>query len=489
LIVFIAIVGISALGLGAVAWLLIKEKNSDTPHAQRITPEEIKKADFARLKEKTPPKEKTSLFSKLKLPKKEPREKKEAPARSPSAKFNLGNILSKIKLKKKTAVEGLEPDEESPSKGKSLINNLLGKLKLGKKKKLEDEDIPQATSFPSLKEKLNQISRTKAQEPAEKDTIPLLKDKQMGTASLHTSASAHQKEASPALSKDEESDIEKEVESATQLTELKQKYEKLDQILGEKSSELDKTKHSYDSEISHRKDFNKIKDLLEKELKEVKDRVKAVRSELTNTKVENENAQKRIKQLEEKATKLEKEILAKEEENEELRKKAGQPVKSEQKNALTQQAPSKPMPAVKPQEEKTLPPPQEPQTIKQKMAQEDITKFEESLGFSETAETSEKEKQPASVEPQAKPEPILEPTPEPTPIPTPEPTPEPKLLQEPPPPQLLPEKPSEEIEERPDEAPERSGFLKLRPDPTTPVNQAPEKQEPAKDNPPEEKKE
>ena len=68
------------------------------------------------------------------------------------------------------------------------------------------------------------------------------------------------------LSQEEEQSIEKEIEISTELAELKEKYDKLDSMYNEKSSEHEKSKESLDNELEHRKEFNKVKDLLEKEL-------------------------------------------------------------------------------------------------------------------------------------------------------------------------------------------------------------------------------
>ena len=123
------------------------------------------------------------------------------------------------------------------------------------------------------------------------------------------------------LSKDEEKHIEEEIDLTLQFHELKEKYERLDSLFKEKSSELEKAQRSLETELRTRKEFNKVKDILEKELKDVKDRTHNLQIELISAKTEAEGYQKRINQLETKVTQLEKEILQKEEAMEELLKK------------------------------------------------------------------------------------------------------------------------------------------------------------------------
>lgn len=138
------------------------------------------------------------------------------------------------------------------------------------------------------------------------------------------------KTVSSLLSKDEEKHIEEEIDLTLQFHELKEKYEKLDFLFKEKSSDLERTQRSLETELRTRKEFNKVKDILEKELKDVKDRSHNFQIELTSAKTETEGSQKRINQLEAKVTKLEKEILQKEQEIEGLIKKQvkGEPPKN-----------------------------------------------------------------------------------------------------------------------------------------------------------------
>jgi hypothetical protein len=127
--------------------------------------------------------------------------------------------------------------------------------------------------------------------------------------------------AEATLSKEEEEKIEKEIEWLAELNGLKEKYAKLESLFNEKSSEYEKTKESLDHELQNRKEFNKVKDLLEKEVRDSKDKTRSIQGELNNTQTENENQKKRTAQLEEKAGKLEKELLEKEDKIEDLVKR------------------------------------------------------------------------------------------------------------------------------------------------------------------------
>ncbi len=96
--------------------------------------------------------------------------------------------------------------------------------------------------------------------------------------------------------------------------ELQAKYEKLSNILDEKNILLEKAEKNLNHEIKNRKDFNKVKDILEKELKEYRDKSKELQSLLQVSQLETQSSNQRNSQLEENITKLEKNLLAKDEE-------------------------------------------------------------------------------------------------------------------------------------------------------------------------------
>ena len=117
-----------------------------------------------------------------------------------------------------------------------------------------------------------------------------------------------------ALSADEEKKIEQEIDLTAQLEEWNGKYERLDKLFKEKSAALEKAEESLRNELNNRKEFNKVKDILEKELREAKDKARNIHTELSAAKAEAEGNKKRTNQLEEKVTKLEKALLGKDDE-------------------------------------------------------------------------------------------------------------------------------------------------------------------------------
>ncbi|MFH1360799.1 MAG: hypothetical protein ABIJ41_07205 [Candidatus Omnitrophota bacterium] len=105
------------------------------------------------------------------------------------------------------------------------------------------------------------------------------------------------------------------------LRDLQEKYERLETLFNEKSQELEKAQKALSIELKAKKDFNIVKDILEKELKEVKDRAHKLHLEVGAAQAESENHQRRIAQLEDKIISKEKEIKEKEKEIDELNKK------------------------------------------------------------------------------------------------------------------------------------------------------------------------
>lgn len=133
----------------------------------------------------------------------------------------------------------------------------------------------------------------------------------------------HAEPAAPpaVLSADEEKKIEQEIDLTARIDEWQGKYERLDKLFNEKSAALEKSGESLRNELSNRKEFNKLKDMLEKELREAKDKARNVQVELNAARSEAEGGRKRIAQLEDKVTKMEKALLGKNDEIAALMKK------------------------------------------------------------------------------------------------------------------------------------------------------------------------
>lgn len=91
--------------------------------------------------------------------------------------------------------------------------------------------------------------------------------------------------------------------------ELKEKCERLEKILKEKNEELEKIHPALSNEIKNRKEFNQVKDVLEKELKDTKDKFRQSQNDSNSLNQEIEKHKKRIDQLEEKVIECEKQFL------------------------------------------------------------------------------------------------------------------------------------------------------------------------------------
>ena len=94
--------------------------------------------------------------------------------------------------------------------------------------------------------------------------------------------------------------------------ELQAKYAKLESMLHEKNTSLEKTERTLTNELKTQKEFNKVKDILEKELKETKDKYRILQAELAESQTASAGHLRRISQHEEKIKKLEIGVLTSE---------------------------------------------------------------------------------------------------------------------------------------------------------------------------------
>ena len=175
----------------------------------------------------------------------------------------------------------------SPAKKSSLLTGIFAKSK--KEKKPSRENMVAEIPSPSVTD-LN-----------EKSTEPAPKKREVFSQEAKLPA-------------DEEKKIEQEISFSAQVEEWKEKYERLDKFFSEKSMALEKCEESLKGELNNRKEFNKVKDILEKELKEAKDKTRGIQAEWNAAKAEAEGHKKRINQLEEKVAKAEKAVLGKDDE-------------------------------------------------------------------------------------------------------------------------------------------------------------------------------
>ncbi|MCK5014873.1 MAG: hypothetical protein KAS66_13760 [Candidatus Omnitrophica bacterium] len=233
-------------------------------------------------------------------------------------------------LKRLTAIKGgnaesanMDTDEpaEIPSEPKKPLSFLTGllemlhltdilkKLNIGGKDS-ESENIPETTPLPSLKEYFeNESKNAPSDEP------------ETGTASLKTIPAEEPAEKHPLPETATQEDTQEKLALSSQLDELQMKYEKLDVLFNEKSAELQKTKESLDNEIKNREEFNKVKKLLEQEIRDSKDRTRNVQAEGEDAKSEIERHEKMTSQLEEKIAQMEKDLVEKEDKISDLLKR------------------------------------------------------------------------------------------------------------------------------------------------------------------------
>ena len=258
---FLILIGISFVGILVVFWLL---KNEGKPSLRDLGAPMPAVTSPA-----TPPAKKPSLFTGLFT-----KSKKEARAWG-------GDLLSAAK-------SPLTPRAKKPF----LVAGLFDKFKREKKETIATVPLPSVTDFV---EKSFVVYQDK---PEDDPAAP-----------------------QAALSAAEEKKIEQEIDIVAQIEEWKGKYERLDKLFNEKSAALAKSEESLQNELSNRKEFNKLKDMLERELREAKDKARNVQVELNAAKTEAEGSKKRIAQLEEKVTKMEKAILGKDDEVADLTKR------------------------------------------------------------------------------------------------------------------------------------------------------------------------
>ena len=307
--IFFIIIGLSVLGIGAVIWLLLQDQKSSKEIVEKMAPEEIGGGAFtisppappplqAKKGVKSPPKEKgRGLFNKLKF--------------GPKSKPSSISLPISLPIEKKG-------EEGKKKSGGSLFGKLgLNKLSLGKFKE-ENLEVPEPAPLPGLKDFLEQEKKKKGEYSPS-----------FGSASLKTQPSEEPvksptmeivKTPTP-LSAEDEKKLERELDASLELTELKNKYGRLEKMFQEKSTSLEHSEQALKTEHQTQKEFNKVKDILEKELKDTRDNARKIQVELTATKTESEIYKRRITQLEEKATKLEREITEKEKEVDSLVKK------------------------------------------------------------------------------------------------------------------------------------------------------------------------
>ena len=288
---FLILVGISVAGVLLVFWLL---KNEDKPSLRDLVAP-VPTATFSAAPPTKKPALSTGFFSKPK--KKEVIAGGPLPAAKPlptpqvKKPSLLTGLFARFKKEKKISSQAeaswpggakpVTPQEKKPS----LLTGVFAKFKGEKKEAMAESPLPSVTDF------------------IEKSFVVYQDDPRSDPVAPQA-----------ALSAAEEKKIEQEIDLAAQIEEWKGKYERLDKIFNEKSAALARAEESLQNELSNRKEFNKLKDMLEKELREAKDKTRGVQVELSAVKTEAEGTEKRVAQFEEKVAKMEKALLGKDDE-------------------------------------------------------------------------------------------------------------------------------------------------------------------------------
>ncbi len=158
---------------------------------------------------------------------------------------------------------------------------------------LQEEQREKESKAPSLLDRLGidtppakETSAEKKDSSASAEKIP---EKPPETISIDQKEISSQVEASL-----------EEIEKLTEEAEFKAKCERLEMILKEKNEEIEKKENALSSELKAKKEFNRIKDGLEKEIKDLKDKNHKTQLELSAAQAEVETYRKRGLQLEEK---------------------------------------------------------------------------------------------------------------------------------------------------------------------------------------------
>lgn len=237
-------------------------------------------------------------------------------------------VLWLLSNEKKTESIFAEMERESQLKGGDFLSKVSletpqgpEKIKLTLREPSTQKNASKAplkSHYETLKERLGFKNQPPPKE-APKDLTP---PPPTGTASIRVAPVPEDTSKNENLLTDKDKKaLEEEINVSLEYNELKEKYEKLDQLFKEKSAELDKSEKALNNELKIRKEFNKVKDILEKELKDTKDKCRDTEVKLNNSETENEGHKKRIGQLEEKVNQLQKELLSKESKIDELVKR------------------------------------------------------------------------------------------------------------------------------------------------------------------------
>jgi len=210
--------------------------------------------------------------------------------------FGLGAVTWLIWIEKKQIVPPTAlPEEEQKPKVKLSPADLLKRLGLGGKETASSSESPLNTFLQKLPFKFFQVKQAES----------LILQDNLAEAKL-----VPQSESPPKITDPRETDLALKLdELQMQHNELLDKYNRLNILFEEKAESVAKIDQDLNVERKNSKEFNKVKDILEKELKDIKDRSRNLQNEVKVAQTETQSHLRRVNQLEEKIKKKEHELL------------------------------------------------------------------------------------------------------------------------------------------------------------------------------------
>lgn len=336
--IFYIVVGVTVLGIIYVLYLINQKGPQVDPIVQKIEPEEV-----------------TGLTDQLSV---EGNGLEEAAPEVKKRGFLGGMTKGKSEVSKPMGV--IEPeasdnqDLDMPTKVKS--GGFWAKLtsKIGKNKENPLDDIPEPTPLPSLQEHLDTLKKGQSKrrdQGQEEDTVSDSGKAVTGTAAMRTTSVAEQEQSSEKMNVPKESvvegnnspdlpiakpseSMERELEASSQLEALKAKYKKLDEMFQEKSEELQKADNTLMNEMKNRQDFDKLKELLEGELRDVKGRARELQQSLRDARMETEFQKNQAVELKEQISQLEVNLDKKDDALDKIQFKASQDESKNSTNSI-----------------------------------------------------------------------------------------------------------------------------------------------------------
>ncbi|MCK4882009.1 MAG: hypothetical protein KAS92_03190, partial [Candidatus Omnitrophica bacterium] len=180
-----------------------------------------------------------------------------------------------------------------------------------------EEDAVKSKSRSPLKDVLASFTKEKKSpqaQPAEEESTEEPEKKLSALIEIHADP------PSEPLTPEESKALEEEIHVSLQLGELQEKYTDLQKRFDENQAKLERHEKTLTAEIKKRKEFNQVKNQLEKEVRDTKDKFHEIELKRDDAVREMESWKRRADQLEEKVNKRQKEVLEKENEVDKARK-------------------------------------------------------------------------------------------------------------------------------------------------------------------------